>query len=319
MESPAVELDGSFMEGGGQILRVAAALGCIGGSSVTISKIRAGRSTPGLRWRSRALSMATPPPTCASEEEPMRTWRRKSITRSRSSSPSWRSLESTLTATSKGGFYPKGGGEVTARVPAVQELRPVTLLERGAVAKIHGRAYVAGGLPFKLAEDMAASAARAIRREVRELDVNIGAVQEEEKACGNASGIIIVAESSTGCLFAGSALGKKGVRADTTGAEAAEMLLRNLRHGGCVDEFLQDQLIIFMALAKGTSRIRTGAVTRHTQTAIHVAQRMTRAKFTVSKCADTPDVTHVIECLGSGVPNPNLVRGTPSCAARTNM
>lgn len=33
-----------------------------------------------------------------------------------------------------------------------------------------------------------------------------------------------------------------GVYADKVGIEAAEMLLRNLRHNGCVDEFLQDQV-----------------------------------------------------------------------------
>lgn len=38
---------GSFQ--GGQILRVSAALSCITGTSVKISKIRAGRSSPGLR------------------------------------------------------------------------------------------------------------------------------------------------------------------------------------------------------------------------------------------------------------------------------
>lgn len=96
-----------------------------------------------------------------------------------------------------------------------------------------------------------------------------------------------------------------GVYADKVGIEAAEMLLRNIRHNGCVDEFLQDQvsrlrrrhhehthagmslwplplpppqLIIFMALAKGTSRIRTGAVTLHTQTAIHIAEQLTQVR-----------------------------------------
>lgn len=33
-----------------------------------------------------------------------------------------------------------------------------------------------------------------------------------------------------------------GVYADKVGIEAAEMLLRNIRHNGCVDEFLQDQV-----------------------------------------------------------------------------
>lgn len=35
-------------------------------------------------------------------------------------------------------------------MPAVKELRAVTLSERGAITKIHGRAYVAGVLPFKV-------------------------------------------------------------------------------------------------------------------------------------------------------------------------
>ncbi|XP_061634155.1 RNA 3'-terminal phosphate cyclase isoform X1 [Phyllopteryx taeniolatus] len=204
------------------------------------------------------------------------------------------------------GFYPKGGGEVCAAVRAVKELQAVTMLERGNISKIHGRAYVAGVLPFKLAKDMSAAAVRTIRREIKDLYINIQAVQEKEKACGNGNGIIIIAESSTGCLFAGSALGKRGVYADKIGIEAAEMLLRNIRHNGCVDEFLQDQLIVFMALAKGTSRIRTGAVTLHTQTAIHVAQQMTQAKFTITKCEDELNVTYIIECQGSGVSNPNM-------------
>lgn len=98
-----------------------------------------------------------------------------------------------------------------------------------------------------------------------------------------------------------------GVYADKVGIEAAEMLLKNIRHNGCVDEFLQDQvsvresdtrthsatllwpysdsplqLIIFMALAKGTSRIRTGAVTLHTQTAIHIAEQLTQVRNSYS-------------------------------------
>lgn len=42
--------------------------------------------------------------------------------------------------------------------------------------------------------------------------------------------------------------------------------------------FVSLQLIILMALAKGTSRIRTGSLTLHTETAIHIAEMMTRGK-----------------------------------------
>ena len=46
----------------------------------------------------------------------------------------------------------------------------------------------------------------------------------------------IKAETSTGCLFAGSAVGQKGVSAEDVAAEAATFLVQNLLHGGCVDE-----------------------------------------------------------------------------------
>ncbi|MGH0132814.1 UNVERIFIED_CONTAM: hypothetical protein FKN15_050678 [Acipenser sinensis] len=129
----------------------------------------------------------------------------------------------------------------------------------------------------KLAKDMSAAAVRYIRKEIKDLYINIQAVREKkDESFGNGNGIILIAESSTGCVFAASALGKKGVYADKVGCEAAEMLLRNTRHNGCVDEYMQDQMIIFMALANGTSRIRTGPLTLHTQTAIHVAEQLTK-------------------------------------------
>ena len=42
------------------------------------------------------------------------------------------------------------------------------------------------------------------------------------------------------------------------GAKAAETLLKEVGGGACVDQFVQDQLLIFMALADGTSEVRVG-------------------------------------------------------------
>ncbi|MEW6358093.1 MAG: RNA 3'-terminal phosphate cyclase [Planctomycetota bacterium] len=49
MTGGGIHIDGSFGEGGGQILRTALALSCITGRSFTITNIRANRSKPGLR------------------------------------------------------------------------------------------------------------------------------------------------------------------------------------------------------------------------------------------------------------------------------
>ncbi|CAK6981286.1 RNA 3'-terminal phosphate cyclase [Scomber scombrus] len=365
MESADMQqLDGSVMEGGGQILRVSAALSCITGTAVKITKIRAGRSTPGLRPQhlsglqlvsdvcSGSLQGATLGSTdisltpgkihsgnhtadtetagsvclllqvalpCALYADASSQFCLKGGTNAEMAPQIDYTIKVFKPILEKfgvhfdcdlkmRGYYPKGGGEILVTVNPVKELQPVNMTERGNITKIYGRAFVAGVLPFKLAKDMSSAAVRTIRREIKDLYINIQSLQEKEMACGSGNGIIILAESSTGCLYAGSALGKKGVYADKIGIEAAEMLLKNIRHNGCVDEFLQDQLIIFMALAKGTSRIRTGPVTLHTQTAIHMAEQLTQAKFTITKCDDelSSSDTYVIECEGSGASNPNL-------------
>ena len=48
------------------------------------------------------------------------------------------------------GYYPKGGGEVRVAVNPIKQLLPLQLLERGPLARITGRAFVAGVLPLKV-------------------------------------------------------------------------------------------------------------------------------------------------------------------------
>jgi len=112
----------------------------------------------------------------------------------------------------------------------------------------------------------------------------------------------ILARTSTGCLLAGSALGERNKSAETVGKEAANELAKHIQEGGCVDEYLQDQLIIYMALAKGESKVLTGPLSLHTETAIFVAEQMTKAKFTVKQVSATQSL---ITCEGVGLVNPH--------------
>ncbi|XP_063962676.1 RNA 3'-terminal phosphate cyclase-like [Lytechinus pictus] len=203
------------------------------------------------------------------------------------------------------GYYPKGGGEIQVIARPVRDLSPITLTEVGSVTRVTGRAFVAGTLPRKLSQIMSNTASSIIKKAYPGVDVRIDSVQEPHGAAvGNGSGIIVVAETSTGCRLAGSSLGKRGKQAEDVGRDAAEELIKNLQHGGCVDEYLQDQLIIFMALAKGQSRVRTGPITLHTETAIHIAQLLTEAKFSISPLTDgSGEGAYMIECTGIGLQN----------------
>ncbi|EMP33191.1 RNA 3'-terminal phosphate cyclase [Chelonia mydas] len=317
MDGDRVEIDGGVMEGGGQILRVSTALSCLLGLPLRVRRIRAGRSQPGLRSVCLLMQVAMPCVLFAASPSELRL---KGGTNAEMApqidytvlvfKPIIEKFNLTFDCDIKRrGYYPQGGGEVIVRMTPVKQLSPINLTERGTVTKIHGRAFVAGALPIKLAKDMASAAVRCIRKEIRDLYVNIQPVREpDNQAFGTGSGIIIVAETSTGCLFAGSSLGKRGKNSDRVGIEAAEMLLGNLRHGGAVDDYLQDQLIIFMALANGVSRVKSGPITLHTQTAIHFAEQLTKAKFTVTKSEDEDSTkdTYFIECQGMGMINSSL-------------
>lgn len=71
-----------------------------------------------------------------------------------------------------------------------------------------------------------------------------------------------------------SARTERGVSPEATGAQVAVELAGALSSGSCVDQWAQDQLIIFMALAKGTPRMLCSSPTLHTRTAMVIAEQM---------------------------------------------
>lgn len=195
------------------------------------------------------------------------------------------------------GYFPKGGGEVHARVsPVKRPLTPIILEDFGHVVRICTRAYTAGNIPETVATRMAATARAYFTKRYQKGLQYEEQVVKETNCVGAGCGIIITAYTSTGCVLAGSALGEKGKTSEAVAEEACAMLQKHLVAEDCVDEQMQDQLIVFMALAGGISRIVCGEISLHTQTAIHVATQMTGAEFTI-----VPAGSHnTITCNGIG-------------------
>mmetsp|Transcript_11705 Transcript_11705/g.31922 ORF Transcript_11705/g.31922 Transcript_11705/m.31922 type:complete len:84 (+) Transcript_11705:30-281(+) len=75
-------------------------------------------------------------------------------------------------------------------------------------------------------------------------------------------------------------------------------------HAKCATFIFCMQLIVFMALARGTSRLRCSPLTLHTQTAMAVAQQLTGCKFRVTTHHGGPagSLTEqwMLECDGIG-------------------
>jgi len=175
------------------------------------------------------------------------------------------------------GFYPKGGGEVTASVRPAARVRGITWTERAKVVRVRGRSY-SQGLPEHIAERMREAAVRTLGHgSYGKADVELEVVAEgPSTGCG----IGVWAETPEGIALGGNALGERGKPAERVGEEAAKMLLRELKGAGAVDSHLADQLLVWLAVADGPSEFTTSQVTEHMSCAAEVALAVAGAHFT---------------------------------------
>lgn len=230
------------------------------------------------------------------------------------------------------GYFPRGGGHVEVQIHPLQgTICPVKLVQRGEVQQIDIRSYYAGTITPSMAQEMTEAALDELRQQIpSSIQIKLNTVHETN-VLDSGYGILLVAKTTTGCRLAGSALGTisnyrkrkkaKEQQPSHLGRAAAQELLKTLQDGGCVDEWLQDQLIIFMALAEGESEVLTGCLTLHTQTAIWVAETLTNAKFDVTRLDSSgKEATtttrygqdgrisgkHLIRCTGIRFTNPKL-------------
>nr|CAG4648650.1 EOG090X05X4 [Polyphemus pediculus] len=355
-----VKIDGGIMEGGGQIIRISAALSCILGVPIRISNIRNGRPKPGLRPSHLAglncvrdlcggkltgcsvgSTQVTLVPRCISGGDftvdaktagsvtliiqaalPILVYAaRKSClivkggTNVDFSPPIdyfVRVFPPLVQRFGVGldcqlirrGLNPKGGGEVHLTVSPVERMTGAVLDSPQQLKRVDGVSFVAGTVPLRVAAEMADSATKALRKcfsDAAAFPVSISLFQEDA-SLGNGAAIILTGETVNGLTLGASALGQVRTPADKVGQSAATELLETVASQVCLDQYAQDQVIIFMALAEGTSRFLVGPLTLHTQTAIHFTSLLTKVEFKVTDLKTSPE-TFLIECQGLGLVN----------------
>lgn len=217
----------------------------------------------------------------------------------------------------KRGYYPKGKGLAFFRCKSLAQgktLEPLLIERQGDLKQVTIYAHHAGDTPREHTKNAVKTAKEILEDQFLELKVKTELKSEnEEEAFGDGGGITIVARTSTGCILAGSALWTQDMDGYSMGSEAANQLIRNVEWGGCLDEFAQDQIIIFMALAQGHSRVKVGPLQLHTETSIHFATLLTGAKFTVNEVPpseyERPNTerSFFIECDGIGFSSPSMI------------
>ena len=179
------------------------------------------------------------------------------------------------TTIEKWGWYPRGGGKIQLKINPVHEFKPVSLVHRGSLKKIRGLSAISN-LPKHIGERQRNHALRRIQKDLK-LDAEIR-VFDNASSIGQGSFLFLVAESE-GALAGFSSLGKKGKRAEEVAEEAVNSLKEYIESEGCIDPHLADQLVLFMALAKGNSSFTTTQVTEHFLTNLWVIQHFLNVKI----------------------------------------
>ncbi|NIO19459.1 MAG: RNA 3'-phosphate cyclase, partial [Candidatus Aenigmarchaeota archaeon] len=145
----------------------------------------------------------------------------------------------------------------------------------GGVLSIRGLSIASEMLrERKVAERQIVGFRRVIRKE-KGVDVKPVYVAS---ACPG-SVIALWAETSTGCILAGDHVGERRKPAEVVGREAAFKLKEEMKYGSTVGEHLADQLIPFMALAKGKSEIVAPNLTDHVKTNIWLCEKFLGTRF----------------------------------------
>jgi len=192
------------------------------------------------------------------------------------------------------GFYPRGGGLITISVEPISSIEPINIIELGSLESIKGLSHSA-----KLPEHVAyrqAVAAKEYLASTGYSDVTIEIeVRQETEVFSAGSGIVLWAETSTGGIIGGDALGERGKPAEKVGRDAAIDLVGQLRTGAPIDRHLGDQLIIWMAMAVGPSAIMPTEITLHALTSMKIVEQLTGRKFTVT---GHEGARGVIQCAG---------------------
>ena len=366
-----MEIDGSYGEGGGQVLRTALALAAILRRPVEIYNVRGGRKKPGLRPQHimavRAMALITGGRVEGAERGSMglyfeprqiapgtysfdvgtagstslvlqtmipallfaETESRVDITGGTHVpwspcfhymkdvfSPGLRQMGGALQLEiERWGWYPKGGGKIIASVSPLMELFSIDRSRRGELQDIYVLSAVSN-LPVSIAERQRNQVLKRFRKHgftaSRPLAVpdkgttGILPLEGERQGGGRHLRIWLLEGPSAGTgtvVFVGAtfengavgftALGKRGKPAERVADDACSDFFKFMASEAAVDDHLADQIVLYMALAKGRSSLTVRKITRHLMTNMWVIEQFLPTRFEVDEETGTVSVEGV--------------------------
>jgi len=169
------------------------------------------------------------------------------------------------------GFYPKGGGKVNVEVGGVKNLNSVRFVERGELKEISAFSIASKEL----------QKAKVAERQLSGLESVLGKINGSYQYVDTLSigtSLLAIAEYEN-CVLGKDGLGEKGKRAEDIGREVGTELKKSIESDACLDKFMADQILIFAALAKGTSEFTIEEFTDHVNTNMITCEKLLNVRF----------------------------------------
>jgi RNA 3'-terminal phosphate cyclase (ATP) len=178
---------------------------------------------------------------------------------------------------SRRGFFPAGGGRFSVEIIPAARLERLDLPSRGEVRAKKARAIVA-----RLSPGIAQRELGVLRRRLS-LDPDRLQVVEDRESRGPGNAVVVEVESEQVTeVFTG--FGEKRISAETVAERVAAEVTAYLESKVPVGEYLADQLLLPLALARGGSFL-TGELSSHARTNLEVIRKFLDLKFEVEQTA----------------------------------
>ncbi len=172
------------------------------------------------------------------------------------------------------GFYPAGGGEWTLMIEPTFNLMPINLTEKVKWLDPMLQGFVSG-IPFSILT----REWEIIKKEFSLTDDHSILQQVTSVGPGNALALLLNNGSHQICF---DAIGKRGIPLESVAKNLCQRASAFIESGAMVDEYLADQLLLYLTIAKRGAFI-TNHVSQHCLTNIEVIRQITDLTLSVTE------------------------------------
>jgi RNA 3'-terminal phosphate cyclase (ATP) len=174
------------------------------------------------------------------------------------------------------GYPPRGQGCLQVETNSLSgPLTPLDLTEQGRVKEIQGISLASHLEEGKVSARMAEESRRLLEKHgYRPIIPTL----DDQLAAQKGAALCLWAETDTGCLLGADRAGAPGRRSESIGQFVVSTLHEDLATQATTDRYLADQLILFAALAKGTTRYRIPRMTDHVRSNLWLVKEILGVK-----------------------------------------